>query len=38
MSLRVIYFYFEQDLQIWFLTMYGKDEAVDLTSKEKRAP
>jgi hypothetical protein len=36
-GLRVIYFYFEQDGQIWFLTMYGKDEAADLTSKEKRA-
>ena len=36
-GLRVIYFYFEQDRQIWFLTMYGKDEAADLTSKEKRA-
>ena len=34
---QVIYFYFEQDRQIWFLTMYGKDEAADLTSKEKRA-
>jgi hypothetical protein len=36
-GLRVIYFYFEQDRQIWFLTMYGKDEAADLTSKEKQA-
>jgi len=36
-GLRVIYFYFEQDRQTWFLTMYGKDEAADLTSKEKRA-
>ena len=36
-GLRVIYFHFEHDRQIWFLTMYGKDEAADLTSKEKRA-
>ena len=36
-GLRVIYYYFEQDRQIWFLTMYGKDEAADLTPKEKRA-
>ena len=36
-GLRVIYFYFEQDGQIRFLTMYRKDEAADLTSKEKRA-
>jgi hypothetical protein len=33
-GLRVIYYYFEQDMQIWFLTMYGKDEAADLTPKE----
>lgn len=31
------YFYFEHDRQIWFLTMYRKDEAADLTSKEKQA-
>lgn len=36
-GLRVIYYYFEQDRQIWFLTMYGKDEAADLAPKEKRA-
>jgi hypothetical protein len=36
-GLRVIYYYFEQDRQMWFLTMYGKDEAADLTPKEKRA-
>ena len=35
-GLRVIYYYFEQDLQIWLLTIYGKDEAADLTPKEKR--
>jgi hypothetical protein len=36
-GLRVIYYYFEQERQIWLLTMYGKDEAADLTSQEKRA-
>ncbi len=36
-GLRLIYFYFEHDRQIWFLTMYGKNEAADLTLKEKRA-
>jgi hypothetical protein len=36
-GLRVIYYYFEQDRRIWFLTIYGKDEAADLTPKEKRA-
>ncbi len=35
-GLRVIYYYFEQDMQIWFLTLYGKNEAADLTPKEKR--
>ncbi|HXB56277.1 MAG TPA: toxin [Vicinamibacteria bacterium] len=35
-GLRVIYYYFEQDMQIWFLTLYGKDEVVDLSPKEKR--
>ena len=36
-GLRVIYYYFEQDRQLWLLTMYGKDEAADLTPKEKQA-
>ena len=36
-GLRVIYYHFERDRQIWFLTMYGKDEAADLNPKEKRA-
>jgi len=36
-GLRVVYFYFEQDRQIWFLTLYAKADATDLTSKEKRA-
>jgi hypothetical protein len=34
-GLRVNYYYFEQDMQIWFLTLYGKDEVVDLSPKEK---
>jgi hypothetical protein len=36
-GLRVIYYYFEQDRQLWLLTMYGKDEAADLNPNEKRA-
>jgi hypothetical protein len=36
-GLRVIYFYFEEDGQLWLLTMYGKDEASDLTNEQKRA-
>jgi hypothetical protein len=35
-GLRVIYYYFEQDMEIRLLTLYGKDEPADLTPKEKR--
>jgi mRNA-degrading endonuclease RelE of RelBE toxin-antitoxin system len=35
-GLRVIYYYFSEDLQIWFLTIYDKDEAEDLTPDQKR--
>ena len=35
-GLRVIYYLFEQDMQIWFLTLYGKGETADLTANEKR--
>ena len=35
-GLRVIYYYLVRDVQIWLLTLYDKDEAVDLTIKEKR--
>jgi hypothetical protein len=33
----VIYFYFESEQQIWLVTLYGKDEASDLSPKEKKA-
>ena len=36
-GLRVIYYYFLSDLQILLVTIYGKDEAADLTPSEKRA-
>jgi hypothetical protein len=36
-GLRVIYFYFSSDQQIWLMTMYDKDEAADLTSTQKKA-
>ena len=36
-GLRVIYYYFKSDSQIWLMTLYGKDEASDLTAKEKKA-
>ena len=35
-GLRVIYYYLTTDHQIWFLTLYGKDEATDLTAEEKK--
>jgi len=35
-GLRVIYYHFSEDHQIWFLTVYDKDEASDLTSEEKK--
>jgi hypothetical protein len=35
-GLRVIYFHFAEDTQIWFLTLYGKDEASDLTPNERQ--
>src|SRR5437016_5432401 len=36
-GLRIIYFYFESDQQIWFMTLYSKDEAGDLSASEKKA-
>ena len=36
-GLRVIYYYFLSDQQIWLITIYDKDEATDLTPSEKRA-
>ena len=36
-GLRVIYYYFPADHQIWLMTLYGKDEAADLTPGEKKA-
>ena len=36
-GLRVIYYYFREERQIWLITLYGKNEASDLTPKEKRA-
>jgi hypothetical protein len=35
-GLRVIYYYLSADHQIWFFTLYDKDEAVDLTTEEKK--
>ena len=35
-GLRIIYYYFLADQQIWLMTLYGKDEAEDLTPQEKK--
>jgi hypothetical protein len=35
-GLRIIYYYFASDHQIWLMTLYDKSEAVDLTAREKR--
>ncbi len=35
-GLRIIYFYFESEQQIWLMTLYDKDEASDLTAKQKK--
>jgi hypothetical protein len=32
----VIYYYVFQDVQIWLLTLYDKDEVVDLSARERR--
>jgi hypothetical protein len=36
-GLRVIYYYLTADHQIWFFTLYDKDEAADLNADEKKA-
>ena len=35
-GLRVIYYYFSTDQQIWLMAVYDKDETKDLTPKEKK--
>ncbi|SRR6266404_5405895 len=35
-GLRIIYFYFESEQQIWLMTLYNKDEASDLSANEKK--
>jgi hypothetical protein len=36
-GLRVIYYYFSSANQIWLMTLYDKNEASDLTPKQKQA-
>lgn len=36
-GLRIIYYYFASDKQVWLMTLYDKDEGVDLNADEKKA-
>lgn len=36
-GLRVLYYYLSVDRQVWFFTLYDKDEATDLTPDERKA-
>jgi hypothetical protein len=36
-GLRIIYYYFLADQQIWLMTLYDKDEASDLSPSVKKA-
>ncbi|MBI3387968.1 MAG: toxin [Deltaproteobacteria bacterium] len=36
-GLRIIYYWFPDDSQIWLMTIYGKNEIEDLTAAQKRA-
>lgn len=36
-GLRIIYYYFPAAQQIWLMTLYGKNEAADVTTQEKKA-
>jgi hypothetical protein len=35
-GLRIVYYYFAEDAQIWLVALYGKDEMDDLTPAERR--
>ena len=35
--MQIIYYHFASDDQIWLMTLYGKDEASDLTAQQKKA-
>ena len=36
-GIRIIYYYFPFEEQIWLVTLYDKGEAADLTPKQKKA-
>jgi hypothetical protein len=35
-GIRVIYYYFPEDHQVWFVTLYDKDQADNLTADQKK--
>ena len=35
-SIGLIFYYLSADHQIWFFTLHDKDQAADLTTKEKK--
>jgi hypothetical protein len=35
-GLRLIYYFFESEQQIWLMTLYGKDEMTDLSPAQKK--
>lgn len=35
-GLRVVYDYFAEDQQVWFVAVYGKNDVADLTPSEKK--
>lgn len=35
-GLRIIYYYFRSDQQIWLVTLYGKNEAIDSSAQQKK--
>jgi hypothetical protein len=36
-GLRIVYYYFPRDQEIWLVTLFDKEEASDLSPKEKKA-
>jgi hypothetical protein len=36
-GLRVIYFWWDAGFQFWLFTLYGKDEASDLTAQQRKS-
>ncbi len=35
-GLRIIYYYLLSDAQVWLVTIYNKNEMIDLSAEEKR--